>query len=121
MGIVPEPDHWVGQLAVVSHCAQARSAQQKRIAVHRRFESDPARGHHTNKMPTGKKQHVSSNVSYAFPYLIGAGHDLSGAFASGGAVAEKLPTWTLRKDLDTAAPLIFAVVPFDKVGFHFRD
>src|SRR6185295_7821924 len=43
IGVVPEPDHWVGEVAIVSHRAEASRAQEERHAVHRWFEPDPAR------------------------------------------------------------------------------
>jgi hypothetical protein len=42
-------------------------------------------------------------------------------FATGAAVSEQLPVWTFSQDLGRAQPLIFAIVPFHKIGIGFRN
>jgi hypothetical protein len=59
--VVPESDHWPGELVFVAQGTEARCAQHEISAIRRRFEPKPARRQYTHEMPACENQHVSLN------------------------------------------------------------
>jgi hypothetical protein len=70
-------------------------------------------------MTAGKKQNVTLDRSHAFHHAICARANLTGGFASGTAVTEKLPAGPIRKNVGRAPALILPVIPFEQVPIDF--
>src|SRR5215469_9611961 len=61
--IVPESDHWPGEIVFVAQGAKARRAEHEVSAVGRRLQAKPPGGQHPDEMAAGEKQYVSLNRS----------------------------------------------------------
>ena len=81
---------------------QTPRAQQE-VPSCRRFEPEPAGGKHAHEMTARKKQNVTLDRSHAFHHAIGTRANLTGGFAPGTAVTEKLPAGAICKNLRCTA------------------
>ena len=70
-------------------------------------------------MPAGEKQDVALYGTGPIYNSVGAGTDLLRRFASGAAIAEQVPAWTLGADIGAAASFILAIIPLDQIGIDF--
>src|SRR5262245_53168215 len=57
--VVPQADHRLGALPVVSQRAQARRVQEKIPAMDRRVEAEPNGGEHANEVPAREQEYVA--------------------------------------------------------------
>src|SRR5262245_46820216 len=68
--IVPQTNHGLGQVVLVSERAQACRAQEKETSGSR-LEAEPAGGEHPEKMSARKQQHVARSPAHPAHHLVG--------------------------------------------------
>jgi len=99
MIVIPKPDHRLREIVFVPDRAQARRAQQN-VPTHISWVlPKPPVGNNSNEMSAGKEQHISMKGPDTLNDTVCPLAYLCWRFASGGAVAEQLPAWTLCKNL----------------------
>src|SRR5271165_1398492 len=99
MIVVPEPDHRVGQIALVADRTQARRSQQEILPPIARIQGKPASGKDTEKMAARKDQYVPRDCAEAFDHAICPRADLWRRFASRTAILEQFPVRTILMNL----------------------
>jgi hypothetical protein len=112
--LVPEVDRRLGPVVLVPHRAEAGRAQQK-VPARPRFEAEPARGKHSEKVPARKEQHVAVHCPHPASHPVGPRPDLVRQLPSRAAVAEQLPVRALGTDVGAGETFVRAVVPFEQV------
>jgi hypothetical protein len=70
-------------------------------------------------MPARKKQHIPLNRAHTVYYPVCPRGDLMWQLTSRTTITKQVPIRTLCTDLNTAATLILAVVPFNKIPIDF--
>src|SRR4029078_10679336 len=101
---------------LVADFTQAGRAQQE-VPARRRWESEPASDEHSEKVSTGKQQHVSfPDCSHPPNHPVGPLSNLVRGLPVGAAVAEQMPVRTLSVDFRAGATFVSAIVPFAQVG-----
>src|SRR5947208_457536 len=86
-GVVPQPDHRLGQAIFVSKYTYAGCGQREK-SPGRGFEPKPARGEHSEKMPTGKYQQIAFDRARTAHNVIGPRANLVRRLSLRTAVAE---------------------------------
>src|SRR6266576_4985976 len=117
--LIPQSDYRLGQVMLITERTQAGRAQKKMSSGSPRFESEPAGGEHSNKMPAGKNQRVSPDLAHPAHHAIRPRADLSRRLSPGTTVTKQSPVRPLLQDISCAAALVFSVVPFDQIGIDF--
>src|SRR5208282_1594155 len=114
--VIPEPDHWPGQIVLITERAEARRTQQKIFAPSSRAQSQPAGGQHANEVSARKQQYIPFDAADSLDDAIRAFADLFGSFPARRAISKQLPVWALTEDLRRGQAFVFAIVPFHQVG-----
>src|SRR6185369_3633508 len=114
--LVPEADHRLGSIVFVPQHAQAGRPEHEEPS-RPRFEPEPARGKHSEKMTARKEQRVACDSPYPAYHPVGSSPDLVRRLAARAAITEQIPVRTLGMDLGTGAAFVCAVVPLHHVGF----
>src|SRR6516164_5203075 len=113
MGVVPQADHWLAEVVLVSQDAEGGGAQHK-VAPPNRVEAEPAGSEHAQEMRTRKQQNVAVDGAHAADDALGR------RLAARAAVAEQPPIGVLLEYLRGAPALVVAVVPFHQIRIEFR-
>src|SRR5215470_10363476 len=119
MCVVPQSDHWPGQLVLIAHGTQACCAKHEPFGIYCNFKPNPARRQYSNEMPAGKKQHISLHRAQATHDAIGPRCGLGWRFPSWSAVAEQFPAGALAVDVDSTTTLVITIVPFEQILVDF--
>ncbi len=72
-------------------------------------------------MTVGEEEDIAGGGAQFCDDAIGAGTDVGGGFAVGGAVAEDFPAGASLVNLGGGLAFVIAVVPFDEVGVGLGD
>src|SRR5262245_44781186 len=113
--LVPQPYHRFGEGMFRAELAEARGAQQE-VTTGRCFETQPARGKHSQKVGAREYGQVSLQGSHSADDPVGSDAHLIRGFSARATVAEQLPIRALRVDLGGAATFILAIIPFSQIG-----
>src|SRR5262245_15803426 len=68
-GIVPQPDHRLREVVLVTEGTQARGAQQEESAGSW-VQTEPAGGEHSQEVPARKEQHVSLDGAHSLHHAV---------------------------------------------------
>src|SRR5713226_3673150 len=116
--LVPEADHRLGSIVLVPHRAETGRTEQE-VPARPRFEPEPARGEHSEKVSARKEQDVPFDRPHPAYHPVGPCSDLIRRLPSRAAVAEQLPVRTLGANVSAGAAFIRAVVPFEEIRLDF--
>src|SRR5437867_2094937 len=86
-GMVPQPHRRLGQAIFVSKYTYACCGQHEK-SPGRGFEPEPASSEHSEKMPTGKYQHIAFDRAHTAYHVIGPRANLVRRLSLRTAVAE---------------------------------
>jgi hypothetical protein len=104
----------------IAELAEARGAQQE-VTTGRCFETQPARGKHSQKVGAREYSQVSLESPRSADDPVGSDAHLIRGFSAWATVAEQLPIRALHVDLGGAATFILAIIPFGQIGIDLGD
>ena len=76
MIVVPQSDHWPGQLVLIADGTQACCAKHEPLCIGRHFKPNPAGREYPNEMSAGKKQDLARYRAHAVHHAISPGRGL---------------------------------------------